>query len=142
MSVNSMTSTLQSQIETALGMDIAANPIATSQLVAVAIGSMAAVGKIPSAPSPIPVVPAGVAAGGAQIQTSLSMGPAAQQTIVAQIMALGISVIGVNAPPTGLSFLISQIESALNMGPAANNKTTAQIIGAAVPAYYNMGTVI
>lgn len=137
-----MTSMLQSQIETALSMDIAANPVATSQLVAAAVASMAAVGKIPSAPSPIPVIPAGVSAGGSLIQAALSLGPAAIQPLVAQMMATGISVIGVNAPPTGLSYLQSQIESALNMGQAANNQTTAKIIGAAVPVYYNMGTVI
>lgn len=142
MSVNALTSSLQSQIEAALSMDIAANPVATSQLVAAAIGSMAAVGKIPSAPSPIPVIPAGVAAGGALIQSALSLGPAAIQTLVAQMMAAGISVIGVNAPPAGLSYLQSQIETALSMGEAANNQTTAKIIGAAVPTYYNMGSVI
>ncbi len=142
MSVNSMASMLTSQIETALNMDVAAQQSPISNIIAAAVGSMAGVGKIPSAPSPIPVVPAGVSAGAAQIEMALSMGPAAQQSVVAQLIAAGISSIGVNAPPAGLSFLAAQIEMALSMGPAANQSTAAQIIGNAVPAYYNMGTVI
>ena len=142
MSVNSMTSMLTSQIETALKMDMAANAMPISAMIAGAVASMAGVGKIPAAPSPIPVIPAGVSAGTNLIFASFNLGPAAKQKIVAQMMAAGIAVIGINAPPAGLSYLTSQIENAFNLGPAANQKMVAQIIGSAVPTYYNMGTVI
>lgn len=141
MPVNSMTSTLTSQIEAALSMDIAANNLVISQMIAAAVASMAGVGIIPGAP-PIPIIPAGVAAGASQIQTALSMGPAAQIPVVAQIFAAGISVIGINAPPTGLPFLTNQVQIALSMDIAAEPSKIAQIIGSAVPVYYNMGGVI
>ena len=141
MSVNAMASMLSSQIEMALNMGPAAMQGPIANIIAAAVGSMAGVGKIPAVPI-IPIIPAGISAGAAQIEMALSMGPAANQATVANIIAVGISVIGVNAPPAGLSFLASQIEMALNMGPAANQSTVAKIIGNAVPVYYNMGTVI
>lgn len=142
MAVASMTSMLSSQIETALGMGPAASPKIVAQIIASAVGSMAGVGKIPAAPSPLPVIPAGISAGASQIETALNLGPAAKQKVVAQLIALGISSIGVNAPPAGLSFLASQIENAFSMGPAAKEKVVANIIGSSVPTYYNMGGVI
>ncbi len=142
MAVASMTSMLISQIETALSMGPAANPKVIAQIIAAAVGSMAGVGKLPAGPALIPIIPAGISIGASQIETALNLGPAAKPKIVAQLIALGISSIGVNAPPAGLSFLASQIESSFSLGPAANEKAVANIIGSSVPTYYNMGGVI
>lgn len=133
---------LQSQITNALNMGPAAQQATVATIIASAVASVAPMGFFPPAPVPIPLIPAGMAAGQSMILNGLSMGPAAQQSTVAQMMATGISLIAPTAPPAGMSLLKSQIEGALSMGPAAQQATVATIIATAIASYFPMGGVV
>lgn len=133
---------LQSQITSALNMGPAAQQATVATMIASAVAMVAPMGFFPPAPVPIPLIPAGMAAGQSMILNALNMGPAAQQGTVAQMMATGISLIAPTAPPAGMSLLKSQIESALKMGQAAQIPMVATQIAVAISSYFPMGGVI
>lgn len=133
---------LQTQIQNALNLGPAAQVPTVATIIASAVASAAPTGLFPPAPTPVPLVPAGLAAGQAQIQSALNLGPAAQQPVVAQLIALGVSLIAPAAPPAGLTLLKTQIENALNLSSAAQVPTVATIIASAIVQYYLAGGVI
>lgn len=133
---------LQSQLNTALNMGPAAQQATVATIIASAVAMVAPMGFFPPAPIPIPLIPAGMAAGQSMISNALNMGPAAEQSTVAQMIATGISLIAPIAPPAGMSTLKSQIESALKMGQAAQIPTVATMIAVAIPTYYMTGGVL
>lgn len=133
---------LQTQINTALNLGPAAQQATVAQLISLAVASVAPMGFFPPAPVPIPLIPAGVAAGQAMILNALNMGPAAKQSTVAQMMASGIALICPMAPPAGMSLLKTQIETALNLGPAAQQPMVATLIATAIGSYFPMGGVL
>lgn len=133
---------INSQLNNALSLGPAAQPSLVATMIASAVAQAAPMGLFPMAPSPIPLIPAGLAAGQNLINNALSLGPAAQPGLVATMIASGISLIAPMAPPAGLSFLQSQIESALSMGQAAQEPVIATMISSAIITYYTMGGIL
>ena len=133
---------LQTQILSALSLGNAAQQSVIAAQIAAAVASVAPMGLFPAGPAMIPLIPAGVAATQAQILSALSMGNAAQQSVVAAQMAAGISLCAPMAPPAGLSFLQMQIQNALSLGQAAQQSVISTIIATAISTYYMMGGVL
>lgn len=135
-------SILQSQIKSALSLDVAAQPQTFVAIVIAALSSVIPMGLLPSAPSPIPLTPAGISAAQSNMDTALNLGPAAQIDTTAALIALAVSLAAPLAPPAGLSNLQSQIANALSMQQAANIDMTAQLIALSIIQYYTMGGII
>ena len=133
---------VNSQINNALSLGPAAQPSLVATMIAAAVSSAVPMGFLPTPPAPIPLVPAGLPAGQNLINNALSLGPAAQPSLVATMIASGISMIAPMAPPAGLSFLQSQIESALSMREAAQEPVVAAMISSAIITYYTMGGIL
>lgn len=135
-------SVLQSQIKAALSMGKAANQTAVIGIIIAGLSSIIPMGLIPTAPSPIPLIPAGISGTQFTMNAAINIGPAAAISTTAAMWAAAISTAAPMAPPAGLSALQSQIESAMSMGKAANIDTTAQLISAAIIQYYITGGIL
>lgn len=133
---------LETQIKTAFSLDKGAEKTIISLMLATAIASSASAGLLPSAPSPIPLIPCGLTAGQTLIQNSMSLDKMATQDLVAQLIAQGVSVIAPMCPPVGLATLQLQLAQALKMDKGASPDLTAQLWSQAIIAYYSMGTII
>ena len=133
---------LQQQIKSALSMDKAANPAAVIGMISSALSTIIPMGLFPSAPSPTPLTPAGIAATQSNLVASLGLGPAANVSTTAAMWASAISLAAPLAPPAGISTLQSQIENAMSLGEAANIDTTAQMIALAIIQYYVTGGIL
>jgi len=135
-------SLLKTQIKAALSLGKGASASSTATQIAAAVASAAPTGLFPPAPTPIPLVPAGLSAGQALITQSLSLGKGATISGTAQAMAAGISVIAPVAPPAGLSLLQTQISSALSAGKGADIDLVATQLSIAIVQYYVTGGVL
>lgn len=133
---------MESQLKSALSMGKAATVGKTAKQFATAVASIVPKGFFPTAPVPVPLSPSGKSAGEAQIKAALSMGKGAQVAMVAQMIAVGVSLIAPVAPSSGLSGLSAQLKSALSMGKAAKPAKFAKQAAAAIIAYYQAGGVI
>ena len=134
-------SPFNSQLQTAWGMGKGAQINTSSQLFCTALSSIVPMGLIPSGPTMIPLVPAGLTAASSLMIAGLSMGKGAQRSTTSKQMARAISVLSPLCPPAGLTSLSSMIEAALSMGKGAKVNTVAQQISQAVITYYQTGGV-
>lgn len=135
-------SPLKTQISSALKLERSASQASVAAIIASATAGLAPMGLFPRGPTMIPLVPSGFSACRAQIQNALKMERAAKPSMVAQIMALGISVLCPIVPPAGLSACKAQMENAFKMDRAATPNAVAQIIALAIVNYYLAGGAV
>ena len=133
---------LQSQLKSAITLDIAAEPEAVATLIASSIASIAPTGMFPAGAAMIPLAPAGLAATQSQIKNALTLDVAAEPETVAQLMAAGIAALCPIVPPSGLAPLQTQIKSAITLDIAAEPDTVAQMLSSAIISYFTAGGVV
>lgn len=137
-----MQSPLESQIAAALQLKQAAAIPTTAQLIIAGVVAAAPAGQIPSAPSPIPVIPSGADSALTSAQNAFSLQQAASVEATATILGTAISVVAPVVPPSGLPALISSLQSALSQGEGASPDQVAQEMASAVIQYYQAGGVV
>lgn len=135
-------SLLKTQIKAALSLGKGANINTTAIQIAAAVASAVPTGFFPIAPTPIPLVPAGLSAGQSLITQAFSLGKGATISATSQALAAGISVIAPTAPPAGISLLQTQISSALSAGKGADIDIIATQLSIAIVQYYTTGGVL
>lgn len=132
---------LQSQITSALSNNKGAQAPIVAVQIASTIASIAPSGIFPPFP-PMPLIPAGLPAGLSMIQNAFALQQGANKKVVAQMVAVGISLIAPTAPPVGLFNLQQQIESAFSLDKGAQIQVVAMLIASAIITYYTMGGVL
>lgn len=146
MSIAGAQSIIEANVLAALSFDAAALAPTVATLIIAAVASAAPLGLYPPSPPPVfpstPVAPVGVAPATQGMTAALSMGPAAEEPMTAQLMAVAVASLAPAVPPAGLSLLQSDIETALSFGPAADPQTFAQLFSIAVVNYYQMAGVL
>lgn len=135
-------SLLQNQLKSSLSLQQGAQIKTSASLISAGIASIVPMGLLPSAPSPIPLTPAGLSAGMNMIEQALSLDKGATISTVASLLANGISLIAPLAPPAGLSILSQLIESALSLDVGADIGITSAQIASAIITYYTCGGII
>lgn len=107
-----------------------------------AISSVVPSGLIPAGVTLVPLVPAGMMASSALLQTALSMGKGATIATTSKLTAQAISVLAPQCPPAGLMVLSSQLESALSSGKGAKTSVVCQQFSQSIIQYYLSGGVV
>ena len=142
MPITAMTSALSSQLESTFNADVSGTPNSNAALIAATIASVVPSGLFPAGVTMIPVVPAGVSACQAILNSAFNMGVSGTPSSTAQMMASAIAALAPMIPPTGMSILKSILENIANMGLSGTPSSTAQMMASAIIAYYSAGMVI
>jgi hypothetical protein len=133
---------LKSDIKSAFDYGEIANPVTTASGLSLAVLNASSYGQIPTPNGPIPLVPAGFPATLSNMTSALTLGPAANKTIVSVMMASAISMLCVNVPPVGFISLSKEFENAFSLEEAANKEVISTMMASAIINYYLMGGVI
>lgn len=133
---------LQNALKSAFSMGKGATQQAVVGVIISGLTSIIPMGIFPTAPTPIPLAPAGISATQSNLNNSLGLGKASTIDTTAQLISLAVSLAAPMAPPAGLSILQNNIKSAFSMGKAANIDTVTQLISVAIIQYYLAGGVM
>ena len=140
--ITAMSSALSSQLQGCFNTGVSGTPSSNAARISSAIASIVPSGLIYVGTSWIPVVPAGVSACQAILNSAFNMGVSGTPSSTAQMMASAIAALAPMIPPSGMSILKSMLENIFNMGLSGTPSITAQMMASAIISYYTAGMVV
>jgi hypothetical protein len=142
MAITAMTSALSAQLQSTFNTGLPGTPTSNAVRIASAIASIVPSGQIYVGISWVPVIPAGVAACQAMLNTAFNTGLPGTPSSSSQIMASAIAALAPMVPSVGVTILKSMLQNIDNMGLSGSASTTSQMMASAIIAYFTAGGVI
>jgi hypothetical protein len=140
--ITAMASALSSQLASVFNSGVSGTPSSNAVRISSAIASIVPSGLIYVGTSWIPVVPAGVSACQAILNSAFRMGLSGTPSATSQMMASAIAALAPIVPAAGMSLLKSLLQNIANMGLSGTAGVTSKLMANYIIAYYSAGSVI